>query len=134
MPTALATCSAAPVSERLRTVQSMTAAPNVIVPAFNIRCRRTLRLFVIIHNLGQSVPALLELAENHHRLRFCDSLSGINDLEERVEHQRATCIEIHFVNSMRGFESSSRLQRYTRNFLIRLAPEVAIKVFPPVIA
>jgi hypothetical protein len=41
----------APVSEKLRTVHSMPAPPNAIVPAFKTRCLGTSRLFVIVYNL-----------------------------------------------------------------------------------
>jgi hypothetical protein len=48
IPTTLATSSAAPISERLRTVPSMPAPVNAIVPAFNTRCLGAVRLFVIV--------------------------------------------------------------------------------------
>ena len=38
MPTGLLTSSAAPVSEKLRTVQSIAPPPNSMVPAFSTRC------------------------------------------------------------------------------------------------
>src|SRR5579859_5207335 len=38
IPTGLITSSAAPVFEKLRTVQLIPPPPNVIVPAFNTRC------------------------------------------------------------------------------------------------
>jgi hypothetical protein len=53
MPATLATSSAAPVSERFRTVQSMAAPVNAIVPTFNTRCLGVVRLFVIVFNFWQ---------------------------------------------------------------------------------
>ena len=48
MPTWLDTSSAAPVLDRLRTVQSMAPPPKSIVPAFNTRCRAACRVSTII--------------------------------------------------------------------------------------
>jgi len=45
MPTGLATSSWAPVSEMLRTTQSMVPPLNSMVPAFKVRCRGAARLF-----------------------------------------------------------------------------------------
>jgi hypothetical protein len=43
MKSGVTTSSAAPVSEMLRTVQSIAAPPNDIVPAFSIRCLAAIR-------------------------------------------------------------------------------------------
>jgi hypothetical protein len=47
MPTGVATSSAAPLVERLRTVQSIAPPPNSIVPLFNTRCRGVARFSII---------------------------------------------------------------------------------------
>jgi hypothetical protein len=47
MPTGVATSSAAPFVETLRTVQSIAPPPNSIVPLFNTRCRGVARFSTI---------------------------------------------------------------------------------------
>jgi len=63
MNSGVTTSSAAPVSEMLRTVQSIPAPPNDIVPAFSIRCLGAIRCSFIgsrcAWNLRNSYDALL---------------------------------------------------------------------------
>jgi hypothetical protein len=78
MKSGVTTSSAAPVSEMLRTVQSIAAPPNDIVPAFSIRCLAAIRCSFIGSRCAGNLrnPYGADLSASLRETNTCSKDSG----------------------------------------------------------